>query len=236
MKSPVDPRDKPAYTLPEAAAYARVRPTTAKEWLVGRSARDSIRRRSAPAIISPASNDPLRLSFINLVELFVLADLRRVHGLSLQRVRTGLRYVERELGIERPLVHAKFRTNGVDLFVDHLVDDAGTAKLIEASGSGQVAIREALQARLARVDWDRHKIAARLFPFVRGELVPQPRTIVIDPRTGFGRPVIATTGIRTSVVAGRFRAGESAPDLARDYNLEVGQIEDAVRCEIASAA
>jgi uncharacterized protein (DUF433 family) len=231
-----DPRELPAYTLLEAAAYARVRPTTAKEWVRGRSERAAIGRRSAAAIIVPASGDPLRLSFINLVELFVLADLRRVHRLPLQRVRTALRYVERELGIERPLVHAEFRTNGVDLFVDHLVDDRGVAKLINASGSGQLAIREALQTRLARVEWDRQKIAARLFPFVRGESVPQPRTIVIDPRTGFGRPVIANTGIRTSVVASRFRAGESAPDLARDYNVELGQIEDAVRCEIPSAA
>jgi uncharacterized protein (DUF433 family) len=176
------------------------------------------------------------LSFTNLVELFVLADLRKVHGIPLQRVRTALRYVEDKLAIQRPLVRAEFKTDGIDLFVEQLIPDSKKSALLNASSGGQVAVREALSARLERVEWDEKKIAARLFPFVRSDTAAQPLTIVIDPRMGFGRPVIAKTGIRTSVVAERFRAGESAPDLARDYDVEVEQIEDAVRCEYQAAA
>jgi uncharacterized protein (DUF433 family) len=237
VKAVIDPRDRPAYTLAEAAGYVRVRVPTAREWIRGRSARAAIGRRGAAAIIKPAATHPrCLLSFSNLVELFVLADLRKHHGLPLQRVRAALRYVEGQLGIERPLVRAEFKTDGVDLFVDHLAEDRATAALINASSDGQLGLREALEARLERVEWDAHKIARRLFPFVRSETGAQPRTIMIDPGMGFGRPVIATTGIRTSVVAERFRAGESAPDLARDYNVGVDQIEDAVRCEIPTAA
>lgn len=176
------------------------------------------------------------LSFINLVELFVLGEMRNVHGVPMQRVRAALRFVEDQLDIERPLVHAEFKTDGLDLFVLRLVKDRETAALINASAGGQLGLRAALDARLARIEWDTKRIAARIFPLVRHDAADQPRTIMIDPRMGFGRPVIAATGIRTSIVAGRFRAGESAPDLAYDYNVDVHLIEDAVRCEIQTAA
>ena len=34
----------------------------------------------------------------------------------------------------------------------------------------------------------------------------------------------------------RFEAGESAPDIAADYRIELQQVEDAIRCEQAHAA
>jgi uncharacterized protein (DUF433 family) len=176
------------------------------------------------------------LSFINLVELFVLADLRKIHGVPLQRVRAALGYVERTLGIARPLAHARFKTDGLDLFVEHLAPDLAGSALVNASAGGQVTVREALEARLARVEWDRRGMAVRLFPLVRSDAAVQPKSIVLDPRRGFGRPVIAKTGIRASIVAERYRAGESARELAHDYGVDVEQIEDAVRCEIATAA
>lgn len=236
VKPSVDPRDRPAYTLAEAAAYARVRVPTAREWVLGRPARASIGRRGASAVIKPAQTVPCLLSFSNLVELFVLADLRRDHQVSLQRVRSALRYVKDTLGIERPLIRAEFKTDGVDLFVEHMLEHERDAALVNASAHGQLGLREALEARLERVEWDTHRIARRLFPFVRPEHAGQPRTIMIDPRMGFGRPVIADTGIRTNIIAERFRAGESPLDLARDYNVEPSAIEDALRCEIPAAA
>jgi uncharacterized protein (DUF433 family) len=236
VKASTDPRERPAYTLREAAGYARVPLATANGWVRGRRERSTIRRRASRPVIVPASKQPCLLSFINLVELFVLADLRKTHGVPLQRVRPALGYVERTLGVARPLAHVRFKTDGLDLFVEHLVDAPTEAALVNASAGGQVTVREALAARLARVEWDREGLAVRLFPLVRSDSTVQPRSIVLDPLRGFGRPVIAKTGIRASIVAERYRAGESARDLASDYGVEVEQIEDAVRCEISAAA
>jgi uncharacterized protein (DUF433 family) len=236
VKAAQDPRERPAYTLREAAGYARVPLATATGWVRGRRERSTIRRKATRPVIIPASKDPCLLSFINLVELFVLADLRKTHGVPLQRVRAALGYVERTLGIGKPLAHMRFKTDGLDLFVEHLVLEPSVAALVNASAGGQVTVREALEARLARVEWDRRGLAVRLFPLVRSDAAIQPRSIVLDPLRGFGRPVIAKTGIRASIVAERYRAGESARDLATDYGVEVEQIEDAVRCEISTAA
>jgi uncharacterized protein (DUF433 family) len=236
VKKVVDPRQRPAYTLREASAYARVPLATARHWVRGRPARKTIRRNAVRPVIVAASAKPCLLSFINLVELFVLADLRRTHRVPLQRVRAALDFVEEKLGISQPLAHLRFKTDGLDLFVEHLAKGSKRAALVNVSGGGQVAVREALEARLARVEWDKAGMAARIFPLVRSEAVVQPRSIVLDPRRGFGRPVIAATGIRASVVAERYRAGESALELANDYNVDVEQIEDAIRCEISAAA
>jgi uncharacterized protein (DUF433 family) len=80
-------------------------------------------------------------------------------------------------------------------------------------------------------------LAARLYPPVRsGGLLGQPRTIVIDPRRGFGQPTIAGTGIEASVIAQRYLAGDSIKRLAADYGVPVQGIEDAIRCETRAAA
>lgn len=216
------PEEVPAYRLQEAARIVRLPPSTLRLWASGEEGRKPL--------FKPASPEPLLLSFSNVVEAFVLAAMRRVHNVSMQRVRKALRYVGSELGYARPLVHARFRTDGVSLFVQ----DAG--KLLDVSAEGQAVLRDVLEESLARIDWERD-LAVRLYPWVRGgDLAGQPRSIVIDPRLGFGRPVITGTGIEARIVAERYRAGEAALLLAKDYGVEVEQIEDAIRCEMREAA
>lgn len=218
-----DPREIPAYTVAEAAALVRLPVSTLKTWIHADAATS---RRGL--LVVPAGR-PRLLAFSHLVEAFVLAAIRRGHGVALQRVRKAVRFVQKELEVERPLIHAAFRTNGVDLFVEHW------GKLVNASQDGQVAMRGALESSLRRVDWDRQGLAVRLFPIVRSGGGEQPKTIVIDPQRGFGRPTLAGTGIRVDVIVERYRAGESIAELAQDYRVEPERIDDAVRCELRAA-
>jgi uncharacterized protein (DUF433 family) len=214
------PEELAAYTVVRAAQIVRLSPSTLRLWARGDGERG--------ALFAPAQASPLTLSFSNLVESFVLASMRRVHGVSMQRVRKALRFVGKELGVQRPLIHARFRTDGVRLFVDH------ADRLLDVSSPQQEHLREVLDASLERVDWG-HDIAERFYPWVRGEL-DGPKSIVIDPRRGFGQPIIAGTGIEARIVTERYRAGESVAELADDYRLEPAQIEDAIRCETSEAA
>jgi len=216
------PEELPAYALPRAASIVHLSPSTLRLWAVG----DGQHR----ALFKPATRAPLTLSFSNLIEAFVLASMRRVHGISMQRVRKALRFVGDELGYARPLIHTSFRTDGMSLFVQH------ADRLLNVSAEGQAVLREVLDASLARIDWE-GDLATRLYPWVRGiGLANQPRTIVVDPRRGFGQPVIAGTGIEARIVAERYRAGESVRLLAKDYGVETEKIEDAIRCEMREAA
>lgn len=64
----------------------------------------------------------------------------------------------------------------------------------------------------------------------------EPKLIQITPVVGFGKPVIAGTGISTAVVASRFNGRESVPDLASEYGVSPQQIEEAIRWEQKTAA
>jgi uncharacterized protein (DUF433 family) len=72
----------------------------------------------------------------------------------------------------------------------------------------------------------------RLYPFSRSKIdLQSPRIIAIDPRYGFGNPIIAKRNIRTDVVAGRFQAGEPISELASDLEIPTEEIEEAIRYE-----
>lgn len=214
--------DLPAYSLPRAAHIVQLSPSTLRQWAVGDL--------SHKPLFRPVSREPLALSFSNLVESFVLASMRRVHGISMQKVRKALRFVGTRLGHERPLVHVEFQTDGVSLFVEH------ADRLLNVSSEGQAALREVLRESLQRIEWE-DDLAVRVYPWVRsGDLASQPRNIVCDLRRGFGQPTIAGTGIDARIVAERHRAGESVGELARDYGVGTDPIEDAIRCETREAA
>jgi uncharacterized protein (DUF433 family) len=217
-----DLRDVPAYTVAEVSRYANVAPATLRTWLAGRG-----------GIIVPAA-PPAGLSFWNFAEAWIVSSIRKDHGVSMQRIRQAVEFVQTQLGIERPLIQAQFKSNGVDLFVDHLGD------VLQASGGqpGQAYLRDMVNLYLNRVGYSDGR-AACVYPFVRtftATREEQPRAVVIDPNFGFGRPVITGTGLRTDIIAGRYRAGESIAELVSDYALKVEQIEDALRAEMREAA
>ena len=222
-----DPRLAPRYSLAEAALYLGVPVETLRVWVSGRPS--GARRRAADPLIRRPKGSEL-LSFQNLVESHLLKAIRRHHRVPLQRVRKAIRFVERKLGLQHPLISARFETDGVDLFVHEL------GRVLNASREGQVAIREALQASLRRVEYDRDGLAARLFPFVRSDYTAEPKSVVIDPRVSFGRPVLHETGVPTSVVRSRLKAGEPLTSIASDYQITLDQLGDALRCELPAAA
>jgi uncharacterized protein (DUF433 family) len=217
----VDPREIPVYSTVEAARLVCVPPTSLRSWVGS----DLIQMPRVSGHSRPA------LSFSNLVEAHVLTAIRRRHLVPLERIRKALRFMRERLGVPRPLITEKFKTDGVDLFVEYAGD------LVNVSRSGQLEMRELIETYLARVDWDAEGIAARLYPLTRADAaVEQPRLIVIDPRRGFGRPVLAGTGVPVEAIASRYRAGDSIDALALDFCVPREMIEDALRLGYRPAA
>lgn len=239
-----DPRDIPTYSIFEASHYLIIPAGTLRSWLLGRHYRiRNIEKFSKPLIELPESEVKL-LSFNNLVEAHVLRVIRLEHHITLPRVRKALDYLEQEVGVPHPLVRAEFQTDGVDLFLDTVFqkDESelnlnSDRMLINASKSGQLAIRQTLKNYLKRIERDETGLAARLFPFTRlEEKEDAPKIVVIDPRISFGRPVLVGTGIPTVILAERYKAGDSIEELAHDYNCDRLLIEEAIRCELKLAA
>jgi uncharacterized protein (DUF433 family) len=224
-----DPRAIPAYSIPEAAHYLRLPPSTLRSWV--RGGRYPIvggKRTFEPVITLPQSpsDSPTLLSFINLVEAHVLRAIRRDHKIALPKVREALVYLATQLPSKHPLVEQEFETDGLDLFTTYY------GQLINITKAGQLTMRQAIQVYLRRIERDPNGIPIRLYPFTRSEPIETVRTIVIDPYVSFGRPVLAGTGIVTAIIAERYRAGESIDDLATDYRRSRPEIEEALRCEM----
>lgn len=224
----VDPLDLPVYRVGEAARYLGVPPSTLRAWNFGQT---GFRR-----VIVPEDPKTGLLSFRNLVEAHVLSALRVHHRVPLSSIRRAIQFLKREVRSDRPLLELRLLTDGSNIFVRMSGD------VLNVSRGGQVEISKIVAAYLRRIETD-ERGAVRLYPFTRkGDssettlLAEQPKLVVIDPSVSFGRPVIARTNIRTSVVAERYLAGESVEELAADYRRSPLEIEEAIRCETRVAA
>ncbi|MDP1929634.1 MAG: DUF433 domain-containing protein [Thiobacillus sp.] len=223
--------DKPAYPAREAAYILNLPPATVKAWSFGQMRRVD-GHVSFKAVIRAADARHKLLSFANLCELHVLAVTRRVHRVSLAKVRDSVEYLRSELGVDRPLIDRQFRTNGIDLFVEH------ASKLLNVSRQGQEALRGEFELALARIERDNQGNPIKLFPYSRSSdhTATQPKSVVIDPRLSFGRPVLTQSAVPTEVIFDRFQAGDSLEDMALDYNVDEKEIEEALRFEQRRAA
>ena len=219
-----DPRDIPAYAVVEAAHYLGVPKSTLRSWFAGQAQADG---RRFQAVIRPADPRTLGLSFSNLVEAYVLSAIRRKHKIGLPTIRKGLAYLTKHFGSDRPLLQEQFATHGAQLFVERL------GEVINLSKNGQVEMHDLILAYLERVERDTKGLPVKLYPFMRDQpLREQPRSVVIDPRVSFGRPVLAGTGIPTAVLAEQFKAGDDPSDLAKEYGTNDQAVWDAIRCEL----
>lgn len=205
--------DIAAYGFRQAAQYVDVAESTLRSWV------------GAEGLIRPA--DVGVLSFNNLAEAHVLKALRRTHRLSLQAIRKALAELAQNRRTAHPLLDERFETDGVSLCI------RDEEEVINLSQQSQREIRQLVSVYLKRVRRDGEGRVARLFPFVIADREGEPETISIDPTVAFGKPVLAGTGVSTAVIAGRFSARDSVADLAAEYQVAPGVLEDAIRWEMS---
>src|SRR5467141_1635843 len=115
-----DLREMPAYGIPEAAGYLRLPVSTLRAWLLGQYYRAGDHPKLFKPVIDIANRKDRQLSFINLVEAFVLAGIRREHEIPLPKVRKAVDYLRRTFNTKKPLADEQFETDGVDLFVEKM--------------------------------------------------------------------------------------------------------------------
>ena len=222
----IDLRDRPSYSLAEAARYLKLPAATLRSWVVGRAYSKSGARAGLQPLIQSVGNPPL-LSFYNLIEAHVLRSLRTEHGVAIKELRVAIEYAENSLHIGRLLLSKDLSTHAGQVFLDEY------GKLINLSASGQLAMRRLLDEYLKRVEWNQWEFPVRLYPYVSAQPTV-PRPIAIDPNIAFGRPIVLKKGIATEAIAARIDAGETVAALAEDYDLEPQEIEEAVIYERAA--
>jgi len=218
------------YSVQEAAHLLQLPTSTVRAWVRGQRYETRAGARAAAPVIRIDDPRKQSLSFRNLVELHVLASIRRRHRISLSKVRAAVRYLERKFEDEHPLASRRMLTDGKDL----LVTEVG--KLLNASRNGQIEIEAIVGRFLDRVEHDAEGLPARLYPVTTREAEPDTRLIVLDPRVQFGRACLAQGRVPTAEIAERFDAGEAIDSLADDFGTSRESIEAALRFEARRAA
>ena len=200
----------PAYTVADTARYADAKPQTVAYWHKG--------GRPGPAL--PGKRPGLRLSYMQLAEVAFVATFRKL-GVTLPRLRNAREYLAQTFNSEFPFAEYRLRTEGVHVLLDLEANegDSELPRLIIADKGGQMAWEPMVEQRFLEFDYE-HELAVRWH--VAGRKSP----VVIDPRVAFGAPTIR--GIATWAIKGRAIAGESVPDIGKDFNLSASDVTEAL--------
>jgi uncharacterized protein (DUF433 family) len=223
-----DPRDIPAYSFREVALSIGVPESTVRAWCVGQSNFKSL------LALPDEWTEYHALSFFNLIEMQVIAELRRVHKVPMSRVRAALQFLADNVPVRHPLVEKEISvTPNQRVYIVH------DGRRIDISAGGQWPLDAVVRNLLRRVHRGSRGILS-FFPrvaapkrFAVGEDEYAP--IVVDPEICFGRPTIAGTSIPTDVIADRRLGGDSVKKMAEDYDLSEEQIRAALAFERVQA-
>jgi len=225
LLSRTDPRTTPAYSVSDAARYLRIPAPTVRSWAFGRQYPTRKGSGHFPPVVTVPDKRQHLLSFVNLIELSALRALRTEHAFKLSAVREALGYAKRELGVDNLLASEDLYTKPGALFLAHY------GQLIDLNRAGQLGIKAVLDGLLTRIQFNRG-LAVRLFPVVPSRT--EARTVMLDPRVSFGRPVLVSCGVTTSAIVDRINAGEEPKALAKDYGTNETEIMDALAYERAA--
>jgi uncharacterized protein (DUF433 family) len=217
-----DPNDAPLYGIRDASRYLKIPPATLRAWFAGTN------QGQFHQVLAAAETRPLRLSFNNLAEAYVLHSLRTEHDVRLSTIRTAIAEAEKELKITHLLRRRDLKTFAGRLLIDKF------GHYLNLGASGQFAMKRMLDAVLDRFEWEDPAFPSKLFPFPQNAGLPGDRFIVLNPRRSFGSPTLASKGISTSIITQRYNANESIPSLAEDYGVTEQEITAAIVYEEAA--
>lgn len=202
----------PLLTAREAARHLQMPESTLDNWLAS--------TRGMPLVhaVEPERRGWPRVPFVGVIEAFVLRALRDL-GMPLADIRKAAEIVRSEFDDPYALASKRIATDGVAVFV-RLADDS-----VVHARDGQGAIREVLDSYLRYIDWAKDDSPSRL----RLSQYPPGAEVVIDPRFGWGTPVLVNNKTKVDDIVALWRAGESIKHVADEYDLTESAVEDVLR-------
>jgi uncharacterized protein (DUF433 family) len=207
-----DPK-APIYLLSDVARYARLRPSTARYWLLSIPGRE------------PSRPPGEGLSFLDLVSLLIMRELRRM-GVSSRAVGRAEAYLTGELGAY-PFARGVIWTDGAHVLFNPqgpLVTDVPDYELTSADKWGQLAFVEAIRQYLHYVKYseDEEAIAVAWYPNDGVEL---------NPRRQFGQPCVRGTRVATRALYLLHSAGDTDDTIANSSGISQADLGAAFQWE-----
>lgn len=195
------------YDPTEAARLVRVHPETLTRWTSG-----------ADPLVTPAFDR--FFDFEDLVSLLVIGELWR-RNVPTGEIRQGIRALANEFGVDRPLAHVdapkRLATVGRSFF-------ANVGEWADAGKGWQLAFQPMIEPVLRPLEYDVQGMAHLWRPL---------DLVTATPTVQAGTPCVEATRVPTTTIDGLVRVGEDVEDIAFDLDLDIDQIEAALRFESA---
>jgi uncharacterized protein (DUF433 family) len=209
-----------AYTLTEAGTLLGISPTTIRRWLFGYSYDHHGPQTEQGPLWRPQygvdQEEPL-LGFRDLLEARIVRGFRQLH-IGLPTIRACLDYARDVVNDDHPFSTRRFKSDGRRLFLE-----ATDGRLIDLQ-QRQHVFRRIVEPSFVDLDFDADAAS-------RWWLLPNKKTIVLDPARSFGQPIVAETGVPTARLVQAVQAEGSVERVALLYELKPALVRDAIAFE-----
>lgn len=216
--------DRAIYSYSDVDRLVGLRSGTARRWLEGYTRQAVF---YAPVLrVEPTGQDSV--TWGEMVEARLLAEFRD-RRVPIQRMRPAIEQLRKEFGAY-PLAHARpfLDVDGRELV--RLVQDQVALEpnlMLVVVRNGQTVLSAEAERFRSLVEYDSSEVVGRLRP------VGRTPGVVMDPARAFGQP--AVRNVRTDILAEGYRAGASRDELADLYDLDLEQVDEALRFELISS-
>lgn len=204
------------YSPSEADRLAGLVSGTTARWLRGYGSTRGNEKVWHPPVVGASPGDGI--SFMDLIELVAVGRFRE-HGFDVGTIRKIVTTCAEVFETSYPLASLSFKVGGQEVFVER------DGMLVEVlKGKRRMAWDQVLAPFLDALDYENDR-AVRWWPLGHGD------PIAVDPRLGFGLPVVATRGVRTELLREQFAAGETIEQIAIDFGVGEGDVKSALQYE-----
>lgn len=206
----IDRFTTPILTPPEVARHLAMPASTLYYWLSETTDGEPLVHR-----VTPERRGAPSVPFVAVVEAYVLRSLREL-GWTKRLIRRVAEQVRRDFATPFGLATRRIATDGIDIFIEY-----GPEEFVR-SGDRQIAIREVLADYLRYISWDKNddfpsRLTLRRYP----DIAP----VIVDPRFGWGAPVLLDNKAPVDAIVGLWRAGEPMAAVANEYGLTRDAVE-----------
>lgn len=208
-------------TPAETSSYLGIPESTLTSWLKNTAA-------GTPLVhhVEPVRKGQPSVPFIAVAEAHALRSLRSL-GLRMSEIREAAAAVRDAFDTPYGLVSKRIATDGVDIFIEHGLGDLRRAR------DGQAPIQEVVSDYLRYLIWEP---GDDLPSSLRLRQYPESVPVVIDPRFGHGRPVVAANRVTVKAISDLWEAGETVEDIAYDFDMTPEQVDELCHAVVRLAA
>lgn len=160
-------------------------------------------------------NQIVLLSFYSLIEFYIFYRLRQ-NGFSAKKIIEAHNAIGQVLNTPYPFASTEIFVDGGSILFDK------SDSLLTADKSLQYGIRKLIMPFAKKIEFNGGPLAQRYWP------LGKQKSILIDPRLQFGKPVIEGTRICPDIIYDYYKSGESRSSLISLFGLSRKQVNDAI--------